>query len=64
VIETSAIKRQPLWLQPIPIIAFALAVLNEHLTLEMLGGLALVVASVIAAWRLEAASALNSRART
>jgi drug/metabolite transporter (DMT)-like permease len=40
-----------------PIIAVGLgwAVLGEHLTLQMLGGFALVVASVVAVWRLEAA---------
>jgi drug/metabolite transporter (DMT)-like permease len=40
-----------------PIIAVGLgrAVLGERLTLQMLGGFALVVASVIAVWRLEAA---------
>jgi drug/metabolite transporter (DMT)-like permease len=40
-----------------PIIAVGLgwAVLGERLTLQMLGGFALIVASVIAVWRLEAA---------
>lgn len=40
-----------------PIIAVGLgwAVLGEHLTLQMLAGFTLVVASVIAVWRLEAA---------
>jgi drug/metabolite transporter (DMT)-like permease len=40
-----------------PIIAVGLgwALLGEHLTLPMLAGFVLVVASVIAVWRLEAA---------
>jgi drug/metabolite transporter (DMT)-like permease len=41
-----------------PIIAVALgwAVLGEHLTLQMLAGFSLVVASVVAVWRLEASA--------
>jgi drug/metabolite transporter (DMT)-like permease len=43
-----------------PIIAVGLgwAVLGEHLTLQMLAGFALVVASVIAVWRLEVVQAV------
>jgi drug/metabolite transporter (DMT)-like permease len=45
------------FVNPIVAVALGWAVLGEHLTLRMLGGFALVVTSVIAVWRLEAASA-------
>jgi drug/metabolite transporter (DMT)-like permease len=45
------------FVNPIVAVGLGWAVLGEHLTLQMLGGFALVVASVVAVWRLESASA-------